>query len=143
MRDSNFTALPPQDGRKVALCKKCGLVQFDNERRCIRCHSPKHPEGKPPAVEEIEMERNPAVAAQSGVDFGGAIRVMRLALGISQGGLADQMGLCRTYISKLESRGLLPYSSNLERFADALQLPLPILIQMAESLGDYNRRNPA
>jgi transcriptional regulator with XRE-family HTH domain len=67
--------------------------------------------------------------------LGGAIRARREKIdNLSQEGLAERAGLNRTYVSEAE-RGLRNVSyRNLNKLADALELPLAELIAAAKEL---------
>ncbi len=68
------------------------------------------------------------------VVFGRVVHRQRIALGISQEDLADQVELDRTYISGIE-RGLRnPTLLVLLRLAQALRVPASVLVQLEESL---------
>ncbi len=66
------------------------------------------------------------------IDFGAAVRSLRLARGLSQEELADLVGIHRTYIGDVErgerNIGLL----NVGRIAVALQIPLSALMAEVE-----------
>jgi transcriptional regulator with XRE-family HTH domain len=73
------------------------------------------------------------VAEQALQALGKAIRARRETIeGLSQEGLAERAGLNRTYVSEAE-RGLRNVSyRNLNKLADALELPLAELIAKAK-----------
>ena len=67
------------------------------------------------------------------VVLGRMVHRQRIALGISQEDLADQVGVDRTYISGIE-RGLRnPTLLVLLRLAQALRVPASVLVQLEES----------
>ncbi len=52
------------------------------------------------------------------------IRQLRQQKGLSQGDLEDATGLMRCYISRVENGHTVPSLETLERFANALEIPL-------------------
>jgi transcriptional regulator with XRE-family HTH domain len=80
----------------------------------------------------VDRPRDPLLSA-----FGGAVRSLRLARGLSQESLAEAARLHVTYISSLE-RGRRNVSLvNIDRLARALGVDLPGLMAPVES----NRRD--
>lgn len=63
--------------------------------------------------------------------LGKAIRVARVRKGLRQGDLAKKLGVTATYISLLEHDKRDPSWSFLERLAKALDIPLPMLLLLA------------
>ena len=56
------------------------------------------------------------------------IKTVRLSLGLSQGALADQLDISRSYLSLVEGGRAKPSLTLLERAAKALEVPLPLLV---------------
>ena len=72
------------------------------------------------------------------IDFGAAIRQERFVLGISQGELAKRSGLHRTYVSDLERGARNPSIENIEKLAQALQVPVAQLFEQAGRVAAAN-----
>ena len=128
-------AAQPQPERESVRCEHCTLVQFKAaSSNCRRCHKPL------PLVLDQEPEKGlsepqgPAIHNVEGSSLGIAavVKSLRLHLGLSQRSLARIIGCPRTYISKIENRGVTPTLSSLERIADALKISLYRLIFSAE-----------
>lgn len=65
-------------------------------------------------------------------NFGQTIRAARTKKRLTQGQLADQVGIHHTYLSKIESgNGYLPKASVIEKLANCLELDLAHLLQLA------------
>ncbi|MBD9667148.1 helix-turn-helix transcriptional regulator [Variovorax sp. VRV01] len=56
--------------------------------------------------------------------FGERIRMLRIAIGMSQEARADRCGFARTYMSRVETGGANPWLDVLQTFATALGMPL-------------------
>jgi DNA-binding XRE family transcriptional regulator len=136
--ESNFISTGVEFGRPTARCKKCGLRQFDSDVRCNRCLTPKYIVHDDPEPEVIEMEVSPSYSDLA-VDMGGAVRVMRLALGMSQMDLGKACGAnYRTLVSRHEG-GIVQVSlPSAIRYAEVLHVPFPVLLTMAQALGERN-----
>jgi len=65
------------------------------------------------------------------ISLGVAVRHERSILGISQGELARRSGLHRTYISDLERGARNPSIENIEKLAQALDVPVAKLFERA------------
>lgn len=61
------------------------------------------------------------------------IRQLRQQKGLSQGDLEDATGLMRCYISRVENGHTVPSLETLERFANALEVPLYRLFYAEDS----------
>jgi len=84
--------------------------------------------------EPAPPEPIPAPVVKGGIwDFAAALRIVRLASGLSQRQLALKMGLPRTYISKLERGKARPAIRSIHRMAIALEIPAWGLIDIAEA----------
>lgn len=57
-------------------------------------------------------------------NFGGAVRMIRTAIGLSQEELADKAGLDRSYIGGIERGERNPTLSVIEKIAGGLDVPL-------------------
>lgn len=66
--------------------------------------------------------------------FGQALRERRLEVGLSQEGLADAVGLDRTYVSGIERGERNPSLTNILKLAAAVQAPPAQLFARAETL---------
>ena len=73
----------------------------------------------------MSIELNPLNPQQL---FGAAVRESRHLLGISQEELASRSALHRTYISDLERGERNPSLTTMLRLAEALKVPIPVLI---------------
>jgi len=67
------------------------------------------------------------------VSIGGRLRALRQQRGLSQGDLERASGLARSYISRVEHGHTVPSLETLERFAEALGVPLYRLFYEGES----------
>ena len=63
------------------------------------------------------------------VKFGERVREERLALGLSQEELADRCGVHRTYVGMIERAEKNVTLKNIERFAQALEVPIHSLLK--------------
>jgi DNA-binding XRE family transcriptional regulator len=61
---------------------------------------------------------------------GPVLKVLRLAYGYSQAGVARRFGCPRTYISKVERGGVTPTLEMLIKFARVFKIPTSVLIQL-------------
>jgi transcriptional regulator with XRE-family HTH domain len=69
-------------------------------------------------------------------DLGAAIKRERSGLGISQDELAKRSGLHRTYVSDLERGTRNPTVGSIQKIANALQLPVGKLFEIADKDSD-------
>ena len=65
-------------------------------------------------------------------NFGKHIRTLRQSKNLSQEALADKAGMHRTYIGMLERGERNPALLNLIRLAEALDLPLPVIVNFSD-----------
>lgn len=65
-------------------------------------------------------------------DLGGAIKTFRVARKLSQAELGDRAGLDKSYVSLLEQGQRSPSLSTVGRVAQALDVPLFLLVFLAE-----------
>lgn len=70
---------------------------------------------------------------EHGYSIAGAIRYARLARGLSQGDVADRLGVARTWISKLENERATPCLKSALRVAAAMEISPRDLFALAES----------
>ncbi len=63
------------------------------------------------------------------VRFGERVREERLALGLSQEELAERCGVHRTYVGMIERAEKNVTLKNIERFAQALEVPIHRLLK--------------
>ena len=92
-----------------------------------RARAPRKARRAAPAAFEVGKGEDPRVA------LGRAVHRHRIAVGISQEDLADQVGLDRTYISGIE-RGLRnPTFLVLLRLAEALKVPVRRLVELKDA----------
>ena len=63
--------------------------------------------------------------------FAARLRELRLAKGLSQEGLADLCGLHRTYVGSVERAERNVSIDNIEKLADALEVPVRELFEVA------------
>lgn len=61
--------------------------------------------------------------------FGTAVRRLRIVKGLSQEKLAELTGLHRTYVGGIERGERNPSLLNLLRLAEALEVPLSVLVE--------------
>lgn len=131
----HYEELPNQYGRQVIKCSECGLVQFKPEGVCRRCKNPLLTLDKEEAEkEELQSFAYKPYVPVKGIDFAGAVRLIRLALELSQSQLAGRMQLNRSYVSKIENTNQMPKLSQVPRFAAALEVPPAVLVQFAQEL---------
>lgn len=113
--------------RQVTRCTHCGLNQFMTASALCRCcHKSLVPE-----VAEPEPSPIPAPLALESVpklDIASTVRELRKQRDLSQNGLAERMGISRTYISKLEGGKLTPGMYSIERIAKALNVNISTLL---------------
>ena len=67
--------------------------------------------------------------------LGKAVRELRKAMGFSQEGFADEVGLHRTYMGAIERGEQNLTIRNIVRVADHLGIPPSVLLAEAEKLG--------
>ncbi|MFY2560476.1 helix-turn-helix domain-containing protein [Corallococcus terminator] len=78
--------------------------------------------------------------------LGGAARVARLRLGLTQGDVADRVGMAMEVYSRLERGKMLPRAQTLKRLCDALQVSSDTLLGVGRggaSLTPVSSRKPA
>lgn len=62
------------------------------------------------------------------INYGNAIKRIRIELGIKQKEIAERTGLSVTYLSLVENNKANPSMDTLNEIADAMDIPLEILI---------------
>ena len=92
-----------------------------------RARAPRKAQRIAPAALEVGKGEDPRVA------LGRAVHRHRIAVGISQEDLADQVGLDRTYISGIERGIRNPTFLVLLRLAEALKVPVRKLVELKET----------
>ena len=65
------------------------------------------------------------------MNYGRAIRTIRVARGLSQDELAESSGVSAGYVSLIESGKREPSTSVLERLSESLHAPMPIVALLA------------
>jgi len=70
------------------------------------------------------------------MNYGKAVRIARAMAGLEQRELAMKAGLDASHISLIERDKRNPTVSTLERIADALRVPFPLLTLLAAESGD-------
>lgn len=106
------------DNRVVIRCSHCHLNQFETKSGlCRKCHKslPK-PDRQPP-------------------DIGFAIKLLRLANGMSKLGLARKSNMARQKIGMFERNKISPNITTIERLAAALNATPYALVTIAEACG--------
>jgi ribosomal protein S14 len=129
-------------GRAVTRCRHCHLNQFMTASgMCRKCRQSLAPEPVPdpiPDVQPVATVNNGygrpsrAPIAGAALDMGFAIKLIRLANGMSQRDLSKR-GFLRTYISKVENGACIPTVPLVEKFAAALDITPYALITIAEA----------
>jgi transcriptional regulator with XRE-family HTH domain len=66
------------------------------------------------------------------MDVGDRLKLLRELKGLSQGEIEERSGLFRCYISRVENGHAVPVVETLEKFADALDVPLYQLLYEGE-----------
>lgn len=117
-------------------CDNCHLVQFETaSKSCRKCHAPyAQKETVAPLPEAIDRPA-PAGRSESGVDVATAVLVLRHWRGWSQRRTAAEMGVPRTYISKVECRHTTPNLRQVDRIAATFGCYPSDLIQLAMICG--------
>ena len=121
------------DPREVVRCRnsRCLLNQFmtasGNCRKCREALKEPKPIIEPPVV---EINQRPLSTGRK-FDVGMAIWVLRHGLNLSSKKLAEQVGITRQYVSKIENDKLLPETKMVIRFAEAFEIPAAALIEIA------------
>jgi transcriptional regulator with XRE-family HTH domain len=124
------TILPclSSDPRPVVRCDRCQRVQFFNANgHCRVCKALFFPEPQQPDPPPVTQEPEPK-PDRSLYHLPGYIREIRQLRGLSQQGLAERMGVPRTYISKVELGGSSPTLHSLFRLANALGVSAAFLL---------------
>lgn len=67
------------------------------------------------------------------MDFGGKLKIARLAMNLSQSELAEKTGISERSIYTYEQTGILPRSGNLRKLADALNVSVSYLLDEEET----------
>jgi DNA-binding XRE family transcriptional regulator len=131
---SNFTDIGVQDDRRVIRCHCCNLVQFKSASGlCVKSHQPLEPVPPPPPA--------PVKLVPIGgfyrpfYDFAFAVRLCRIAVGMTQKQVCAEIGVPRTWISKIESGRAVPLWRTVERLAPVLHVSPAELVQVAMVLG--------
>ena len=70
------------------------------------------------------------------MNYARAIRTVLAARGMSQRGLAQEMDVSESYISKLGTAGYTPSGNTLNRVAEALGVPVYLLVLLASDSED-------
>lgn len=70
------------------------------------------------------------------MDLGNAIRICRAHRGLSQAVLAEKAGISLSYLSLIENNKRDPTLSSLRRIADAINIPLNLLVFLAADRSD-------
>lgn len=115
----------PHPSFEVPRCPHCGLIQFRRATpRCVRCKKPLDDfiAGTPLRLFVPNRTENSAEVLARRV--GTAVRCLRKERKLTQQRLAILMGTGRSYISKLESGGVVPSLQTLERATLALGIDL-------------------
>lgn len=129
-----FTFRPSVDGREVVRCETCRIVQFKGERcrKCKRLFVEVFITELSPPVPPSVQRRSPAtIISTAKIDIGYACWLLRKAKELSQPELGRRMGIPRTYISKVENHKTLPTIPQLQRLANALEVPVIAMILIA------------
>lgn len=130
------TALTTVDTREVVRCTPCKLVQFrTSNSRCRRCHTPLTTgttAPAPPVPEKVVVMPIP-LPGELGVNLRGVLRERRLSLGYNQKKFGQRAGFLRTYIFKIEKKGLVPNFFTLQRYAQGLRTRGSSLVARAEN----------
>lgn len=126
------------DDRAVVRCDACSLVQFAGDAvLCRRCHAPfKAPDAvvvEVPAVPVFEF----VCFREYGSAFATGLRLARTGQGMSQRDLARKTGLLRTYISKIETQGITPYPTQVERLAHGVGLSTMAFVELIDAVFEY------
>ncbi len=70
--------------------------------------------------------------------FGAALRLLRTDAGVSLRALAQQIGVSSAYLSRVENgHDPVPTPDRLVAIADALKLPAPVLVQLANKVSPF------
>ncbi len=77
------------------------------------------------------------------MNYGRAIRLARVARGMSQKDLAADAGVTNTYLSLIEKEHRTPSLDKLEAIARALDVPFPVLTFVAAEEDDLKGIDPA
>ncbi|MGI4797473.1 MAG: helix-turn-helix domain-containing protein [Janthinobacterium lividum] len=101
-------------------------------RPAPRAQAPRKPRRAMPAPTEVGQGEDPRAA------LGRIVHRHRIALGISQEDLADQVGLDRTYVSGIERGIRNPTFLVLLRLARVLEVPASRLVELEEEDKDEN-----
>lgn len=72
------------------------------------------------------------------MDIGTAIRTLRVEKGMKQIEFADKSGLSQSYLSAIEKGRKEPTLSILKQIADALSVPMPVLIFFSLNIDDID-----
>lgn len=67
------------------------------------------------------------------MNFGGKLKIARLAMNLSQSELAEKTGISERSIYTYEQTGILPRSGNLRKLADALNVSVSYLLDEEET----------
>jgi len=129
------TALAPVCEREVVRCDRCRLVQFPTiSNLCRKCHIDLDyvESAAAPLVNDGNGDGNGNGNGHHRLNLSGSIRSLRLRCGLSQRQLAERMKVPRTWVSKLETKSLLPTLSSLERLATALEVGVRELLTAEE-----------
>lgn len=129
--------------REVIRCNGCDLNQFmAADRKCRRCRKLLRLEASATAVqvtqEEADLPKQEKIIVVGNVSgaIGAAIKICRLARGLSQRNLAALMEVPRTYVSKVEGDHAVPTIESIAKFSKGLDLRPAFIIMLAEGLAD-------
>jgi transcriptional regulator with XRE-family HTH domain len=70
------------------------------------------------------------------MDYGKAVKTVRVSRGMSQKDLAQRASVDASYISLVEKGSRTPSASNLEKLAAALDVPMYLLVLLASAESD-------
>jgi DNA-binding XRE family transcriptional regulator len=134
--------LLPHDDRRVIRCHCCDLVQFKSPSGlCVRSHQSLEPSPLPPLV---TIKRTPIKAFyRPFYDFAFAVRLCRIAAGMTQRQACSEIGVPRTWLSKVECGRAVPLLRTVERLAPVLHVSPAELVQVAMVLGSDCARERA
>jgi DNA-binding XRE family transcriptional regulator len=123
-----------QSGRSVLKCDDCRLVQYESKAgKCVRCHLA-YRESEP--IIELVVDV-PPVSRPAPLSLDNAtalvLKMLRLALGLSQTQLASRMRCTQAFVSKKELGVSLPKCETFVRFAAGFWMTPQGLVAMCEA----------
>ena len=138
--NSNFTDMGVQDDRRVIRCHCCNLVQFKSPSGlCVKSHRPLEPPPPQSAPKLVPIRG----FYRPFYDFAFAVRLCRIAAGITQRQACAEIGVPRTWLSKIEGGRVVPLWRTVERLAPVLSVTPAELVQIAMVLGSDCARERA